>query len=558
LTPSSGGPAPRWAAGAVAAALLAALVAIAFSSARHNNFILYDDDRYIVANPAVRAGLTLSGLRWAFSSVEASNWHPLTWISHMLDVSLFGLDPGLHHLMGVALHAATAVLLLLAFRALTGALWPSLVAAALFALHPLRVESVAWAAERKDLLAGLFWVLALLAYAAYVRAPSPRRLVPVALAAAAALLSKPVAVTLPCALLLLDWWPLGRIRFDGRPGGSRALRGVLVEKLPLFALSALAALVTLMVQDRGGATGILAHLSAGARLSNAVVAYARYLGATFWPVGLSPFYPHPEAPWPPATTAAAALLLAAVGALAFGLRRRAPALAVGWLWFLGVLVPMLGLVQVGAQSMADRYTYLPSLGISLALVWGSLQVMRSGSLARVLIAPAALACLLLLLQTRQQVGSWRDTRTIFGRALEVDPGNWLAHLNYAAVLSLEGRPAEAAGHYRETLRARPRNAAAWSNLGVQLWRLGKPDEGLECLQRAVAIDAELLPARFNLGLLLAQKGRAAEALPHLRFVAGRRPGHAASQEALRSVLDAVARPGGGGGNPSAAGSAPSP
>jgi len=526
---------------AVAIVVLAVLVLIAFSPSFNNGFVLYDDDRYIVNNPAVRAGLTLAGLRWAFLTVEASNWHPLTWISHMLDISLFGLNPSLHHMMGLALHAATATFVLLMFRAMTGVLWPSVFACLFFALHPLRVESVAWAAERKDLLAGLFWVLALLAYLHYVRNPSPRRLVPVTLAAAAALLAKPVAVTLPCALLVLDWWPLGRIRLPVRPGDWGVLRGLVTEKLPLFLLSVLAAAVTLYVQGLGGATATLSHLSPWARLSNVVVSYARYLGMTFWPAGLSPFYPHPEAAWPLNTTAIATLLLVAISVLAFLLRRRAPAVGAGWVLFLGVLVPMIGLVQVGFQSMADRYTYLPSLGISMALVWGTLQITRSGSLIKALIFPSSLVCLLLLVQTRHQTGYWRDTRTIFGRALELDAGNWLAHMNYAAALDLQGRFEEAARHYREMLRSRPLNAWAWSNLGVQLWKQGRTDEGMGCLQKALVTDPELLPARLNLGLLLLQKGRPADALPHLLEVTRRRPFHAVAHNALGSVLLALGR-----------------
>lgn len=521
--------------------MLAALVFVAFSPSINNSFVLYDDDRYIVDNPFVRAGLTLEGLRWAFSTVEASNWHPITWISHMIDMSLFGLNPRLHHMMGLAIHIATGGVVLFALRAMTGALWPSVFATAFFALHPQRVESVAWAAERKDLLAGLFWALAMLAYVHYVRRPSPRRLVPVVFAAAVSLFAKPVAVTLPFALLVLDWWPLGRIRLPRRPGETGMLRGLLGEKAPLFLLSGLAAVVTLKVQGLGGATAALPHLSSEARLSNAVVAYVRYLGMTFWPSDLSPFYPHPEAAWPLASTAAATLLLVAISLFAFVLRRRAPAVGAGWIWFVGVLVPMIGLVQVGFQSMADRYTYLPSLGISMALVWGILRIARSGPVRSALILPSALACLLLLVQTRNQTGYWRDTHTIFGRALELDAGNWLAHMNYAAALDLQGRFEEAAWHYRETLRSRPQNAWAWSNLGVQLWKQGQADEAIDCFEKALAINPELLTAHFNLGLLLSKKERPAEALPHLLTVTRRRPSHLAAHIALGSVFVALGR-----------------
>ena len=498
----------------LAAAGLALLVIATFLPVVDNGFVSFDDDVYIVNNPHVRGGLTLDGIRWAFTSAYASNWHPLTWLSHMLDVSLFGLHPQGHHLVGLLLHTATALLALAVLHAMTGALWPSALAAALFAVHPLRVESVAWAAERKDLLSGFFVLLALSAYLRYVRRPAPLRLILVVVAMSVGLLAKPMAVTLPFALLVLDWWPLGRLRISPGAGAGSSLRVLLLEKSPLFLLSALSAAVTLTVQSLGGATGALSHLSWGVRLSNAMVSYTRYLGMTFWPVRLSVFYPHPEDYWPFAMTLAAVAVLAALSLAAVLARRRAPALAAGWLWFLGTLVPVIGLVQTGGQAMADRYTYLPSLGIVVALVWGTRQLAPSRTAARAFAVLALLVCLCLMLLSRRQVAFWRDSRALFGHALVIDGGNWLAHLNYGASLSDEGRFAEAVPHYRAALRLQPSNPKVLSNLGVASSMLGRHDDAVDLLRRALENDPQNPERHYNLGIAWYEAGNPEEAGRH--------------------------------------------
>lgn len=521
---------------------LALLVFAAFSPALRNGFVSHDDDTYIVGNPRVRAGLTIAGLRWAFTANHANNWHPLTWISLMLDVSIFGLNPGGHHLAGMLLHGATAILVFFVLRALSGALWPAAIAAALFALHPLRVESVAWAAERKDLLSGFFWMLTVGAYLRYVRRPAPRRLVPVTALLAAGLLAKPMAVTLPFALLILDWWPLERMRLGRDPGAGRSWGRLFREKLPLVLVSALMAAVTLRVQSLGGATAGLSFLSCGARLSNAAVAYARYLELTFWPVRLSVFYPHPEAPWPLTVSSTALAFLAAIALLAIRVRRRAPAIGAGYLWFLGTLVPVIGLVQVGYQAMADRYTYVPSIGVSVALVWGVRQFAQSRTVRRVLTAGAVAAVLLLTFQTRQQVRYWRDDRALFGRALELDGDNWLAHASYGVALGKEERFEEALAHYRQSLESRPLNVQALTNLGVALQRLGRPEEGTRTLRDALALAPDFAAARYNLGLALSDAGRREEALAHLLAAASLQPSNAKAFNALGVVLSSLGRP----------------
>jgi tetratricopeptide (TPR) repeat protein len=340
-----------------------ALVALALAALGHacwNGFVNFDDNDYVTGNRHVQAGLTAAGFVWAFTTTRAANWHPLTWLSLQLDASAFGpQSPWGFHLSNVLLHAASAVLLFLALRLMTGAVWRSALVAALFAVHPAHVESVAWVAERKDVLSGLFGMLTLLAYAWYVRRPGTGRYLAVLAAFALGLLAKPMLVTLPCVLLLLDYWPLGRMKG----------RFFLLEKLPLFALTAAACLVTMYAQGRGGAVNTLEQLPLGERLMNALAAYAGYLGELIWPARLAPFYPHPRGRLLLEQAGRAGLLLVVITGLVLWARRRRY-LVVGWLWFLGTLVPVIGLVQVGSQGMADRYTYIPSIGLFLAAVWG--------------------------------------------------------------------------------------------------------------------------------------------------------------------------------------------
>jgi tetratricopeptide (TPR) repeat protein len=438
----------------IVALALAALVAAAFAPAAQNGFVLLDDQTYIVANPHLRGGFTAEALRWAFGESYASNWSPLTWLSHLLDVRLFGLDPRPHHLESVLLHAANAVLLFLALRGLTGRLWASALAAALFGAHPLRVESVAWAAARKDLLAGLCWMLALGAWVRYARRPSAARYGAVLAALALGLMAKPTLVTLPFVLLLLDWWPLGRLR-PRRDGSSRSAR-LVAEKIPLFLLAAASAALTWRAQASWGAMDYLGDLSLAERCANALVSYVAYLGTAVWPAGLAVYYPHPGHALGAARPVAAALLLLALSALALAGARRRPWLAAGWLWYLGTLVPMIGLVQVGAQARADRYTYLPLIGVALAAAWSLADVAGRRPRLRTAAAVLALAALCALAAaSRAQTALWRDDRTLFGHAAAVTRGNWLAEMNLGAAFGAQGEHAAALEHFEAALRIRP-------------------------------------------------------------------------------------------------------
>ncbi len=410
----------------------------------------------MTGNPAVRDGLTWQGLRWAFANGGyACNFHPLAWLSHMLDVEFFQLDPAGHHLTSALLHALNAALCFAALRSLTGRTAPALLSAALFASHPLRVESVAWISERKDLLAGAFFFLVLLAWAHHLRSPSRARF---ALALfALGLLAKPMLVTLPCVLLLLDGWPLRRWQAFG---GERSLAALLREKAPFFLLALASCAVTFWVQSKGGCTQHLEHLGFTERATNAVISPARYFGNLAWPRDLAVFYPHPAIVDPERsrllTFLASALLIGSLSVLAWRLRARAGFLAVGWLWFLGMLVPVIGLVQVGGQAMADRYSYLPSVGIHLAFAFGLAALARSGGVLRVAAGLVALAVLFAPLPTTvRQISVWKDTRTLFEHALAVTGRNYVAHVEVGRVLGGAGEIDRAREHFEAAAAIHP-------------------------------------------------------------------------------------------------------
>ncbi|MBI4577372.1 MAG: tetratricopeptide repeat protein [Planctomycetes bacterium] len=512
------------------AALLLATLAV-WWPATSNGFVDYDDPAYVTANPRVQDGPTVDGLRWALTARTASNWHPLTWLSHMLDCRLHGLDPRGHHLSSVFCHALAAVLLYGALGRLTGGWWSSALAAALFALHPLRTESVAWVAERKDVLSGALGFACLLAWSRYLERPAPGRYVAPLALHALALAAKPMLVTLPCLLLLLDLWPARRL---GR-GPAR----LVLEKLPFLALSAASSWLTWQAQHAGNATVDLAAYPVGVRVSNAAVSCVAYLGQALWPAGLVVFYPHPEARIDPTRVALAAAGLALATALALAAARRRPWWTVGWLWYLGTLVPVIGLVQVGAQARADRYTYLPLVGLAWALAWEAAALARRGLAARAAVAAASLAALAALVPlTHAQVAVWRDTGTLFRHALAATEENWLAHNALGDHLRKEDRLDEAAGEFRAALVVWPLYAEAHNNLGGVLALQGRLDEAAAHLGEAVRIKPRYADAHSNLGVVLASLGRRDEAERHLREALTLDPDH----ERARTQLERLRGP----------------
>ncbi len=540
---------------ATAAVLVALVAAWVFFPVLGFDFVNYDDPAYVRDNPWVLRGLTAEGVTWAFGTTHASNWHPLTWLSHMADVELFGLYPGSHHGTSLALHVVSAVLLLLLVRAWTGSVGVATAVAALFAWHPAHVESVAWVSERKDVLCALLLWLTLGAYTAYARRPpasrGPVRLAVVALLFALALMAKPMAVTAPFLMLLLDVWPLGRLPLDVAPHlaphvaphAARA-RALLVEKLPLLALAALSSAVTVAAQRAGGAVSSLGVLSLPERLGNAAVALVAYLGMFFRPAGLAVFYPHRGAP-PPLVLVGSVLLLVTLTWGAWQTRRRFPFLLVGWLWFVGSLIPVLGLVQVGEQALADRYTYVPYVGLGLALAEGARQLVRLHAMAgRALVAAGGVFLVALVPAARQQVGTWRDSVALFRRALDVTRDNHVAERLLGVALLDADDAAGAEPHLREAVRLRPRSAAALNALGVALTRLARPGDAeaaVEVFRRAAAADPGDPDTRNNLGNALEARGYVEDALAEYREAIRLAPGSAAGHRNSGLTLAGLGR-----------------
>ena len=457
------------------------------------DFIAYDDPQYVTHNPQVRRGLTRAGFRWAFETGYFANWHPLTWLSHMADVSLFGLSPHGHHATNLVLHVANTLLLFLLFRGLTGNRWRSAVVAALFAVHPAHVESVAWIAERKDLLCAFFWFATTWAYGSWVRKRGTGRYLAVLLFFAAGLMSKPMIVSLPLVLLLLDYWPLGRFGSEGREQqfrsfAPRGLAGLIVEKMPLFFMAAASSAVTFLVQRTGGSVRSLETFPLWSRLGNAVVAYVRYVGMLVWPADLAIFYPHPGTSLPAATVFGAAILLVALSAAAISLRRSAPFFLVGWFWFLVTLVPVIGVVQVGDQALADRYTYVPFIGLFAAAAWGLPTLAsrrRHGSVALRAAAAAALAAL--SLAAAAQARAWRNSEALFLHALKVTKDNYLAYNDLGQSYNEAGRPTEAMPYLLEAARINPTNPDIRNNLGVSFFLLERFDEAARSFAEALRL-----------------------------------------------------------------------
>lgn len=506
------------------AVALAALVVFVFAPVRTFDFVSWDDPWYITRNANVAGGLTWQSAAWAFTAGAPSYWHPVTWLSHLADVEIYGLDPGGHHVTNVLLHAANTLLLFGLLRRLTGRTGRSAFVAALFAIHPLRVESVAWVSERKDVLSALFWMLTLRAYVWYVREPRARRYVVVLLLFVLGLMAKPMIVTLPIVLLLLDWWPLNRIG-NGASAGPGLSRGatsrsqwaewwpLVREKLPLLGAAAAAGVVTIAVQAAEGAVAGFDLLPPSARVAHALLGYVTYIRRMFWPAGLAAFYPYVWnlPPWWVLVSAAAGL--AVVTALVVRLRGSRPALAFGWFWYLLTLVPVAGLVQSGAQSSADRFTYIPLVGLFVMVAWGVPALVARWRPGRTMLPlVAVLVVLAFAAASRQQVYYWKDSFTLWSRALEVTAGNHRAHAGLAEALAGEGRLDEAVAHYREATRLLP-GVAEWHNdLGVVLTRQGLVAEAAAEYEKAVLLRPRFVEARNNLGAMLARQGRTSEAV----------------------------------------------
>ncbi len=517
---------------AAIAAALVALVVLVYAQVGTHAYLNLDDDVYVTRNPWVRDGLSWASVRWAFTTVHEAYWIPLTWLSLMLDCHLFGMHAGAHLLENVAFHCVDSVLLYVLLVTMTGATWRSAWVAALFALHPLHVESVAWVSQRKDVLSTFFWLLATLAYVRYARRPSAARYLLVALPFGLGLLAKPMLVTLPLTLLLLDYWPLDR--------RERGVAMLVVEKLPLLAMSAAASVVTLLTQGGAGAVPALATLALGDRIANALTNYALYLGKIVWPAPLAVFYP--LAPADPAFAAAGGVLLVVVSAVVAASAHREPYLVFGWLWFLVTLLPVVGLVQVGGQQIADRYTYLPSIGLLVIAAWGAHRLLgarRSGPAALVAAATATIAAATLL--TWRQVPYWQDSITLFTHAVAVTDQNFLAHNNLGEALAAAGRADEAATHYAEAARIHPGYAPARNNVGLVLAQQGRYADAEREFRAALARSPDSAITESNLATTRARLGDYDDAIAHYRRALELDPTNGVTHASLADTLAILGR-----------------
>ena len=515
---------------------------------RQCDFTLFDDPGYVFANRLVITGLNRANVVWAFTTFSASNWHPLTWLSHMLDCNLYGLNPAGHHLTNLFFHIGNALLLFLFLREATNQTWRSFLVAALFSLHPLHVESVAWISERKDVLSTFFWMLALVAYGGYARRSGVPRYFLVLFLFALGLMAKPMVVTLPFVLILMDYWPLKRFSFlkDGSqpgfaegdgPAASIPMSRLIWEKIPFVILSAASSMVTVFAQSEGRAVMTLENLHFGARVANALVSYVRYVLYMLWPKDLAVFYPHPGSSLDPRLVAASALLLVGMSVAVMHQASRRPYLIVGWLWYLGALVPVIGLVQVGNQALADRYTYVPLVGLFVAMVWGLSDLFARCRVRRIFTVSLVCAVFLaLIVATRSQLRYWENTKTLFEHTLGVTENNYLAHFLLAQVAKIEGNLDKAAFHNSKALEFNSVYVAKLHNRwGYYLAEQGLLEDAIAEFSEAIQICPDYANSHNNLGVALARKARFDEAIEHFTEALRISPNDPHIRESLRNV-----------------------
>jgi Flp pilus assembly protein TadD len=544
---------------------LTAALLMVFWQVNHCDFVNYDDTLYVTKNNYVQSGITTEGIRWAFTTGHATNWHPLTWISHMLDVQLFGLNPRWHHLTNLLFHIANTLLLFFVLHRMTKALWESAFVAALFALHPLHVESVAWVAERKDVLAAFFWILTMGAYCYYVEHQRLKRYLLVVLFFVLGLMAKPMLVTLPFVLLLLDYWPLHRLqqiktdqknstavnkpvhgeKQKRRPrkrltvgeevvavkaadsGYQWALiRPLLWEKIPLFALAALSSLVTYIVQQKGGQVASFEVMPLRARVANAFVSYVIYIGKTIWPNDLAAIYPQPGL-LPTWQVFGAAFLLIAVTVTVIWKARKIPYVAVGWLWYIGTLVPVIGIVQVGLQARADRYTYLPLIGLFIMAAWGISELSKNWRYRKeVLLASSTVILICLCIVTWTQVQYWQNGITLFEHALNVTDNNYLAYHNRGAIYANLGNYRQAIGDFDKAIEIRPKYTEAYYNRGISYWHLGNEMQAIGDFDKAIEINPKNAEIYYSRGNVYAALGNEMQAIGDFDKAIEINPNHA--------------------------------
>lgn len=512
--------------------LLAISVLGLYLQVTSHEFVSYDDNVYIYENAAVQSGLSWNSIVWAFTTGTQANWHPLTWLSIIVDYELFGLNAGMHHFMSALIHAINTILVFIVFRKLTGAFWPSAFVAAFFGLHPLHVESVAWASERKDVLSTAFWMLTTLAYVQYVKQPGMKRYLPVLALFTLGLLAKPMLVTLPFVFLLLDFWPFKRFEIGAKTPGEPELSGaglvsiddqkrgntlvkLIIEKVPLLVLSVISSVVTFMAQRSGGAVFPLEKMPVLIRVENAFVSYVSYIWKMIWPFDLAFFYPHPAFILSISTIIFSIVLIVSLTFVFLWFGRKRHYLAVGWLWYLGTLVPVIGIVQVGIQGLADRYTYIPLIGLSIILAWGAQDLVARWRYRTAILASAGGASLVFCMAlTWLQVATWRDNVTLFSHAVAVTDRNYVALTNLALAKEKLGKTDEAIFHYRKALQYAPAIAVIHNYLGIALAKNQDTLEAASHYAEAIRLKPEYHEAHYNLGIILEREGKTEDAISH--------------------------------------------
>ncbi len=527
---------------------LALVTFVAFEQVRHNDFVNLDDNVYVIGEPHISGGITVQSVFWAFTKPYAAFWHPLTSLSHMLDCELFGLNPQGHHITSLLLHIANTLLLFWVLKNMTGVIWPSAFVAAAFALHPLHVESVAWVSERKDVLSTLFWMLTMAAYLRYVKHPTTGKYLLTILFFTLGLMAKPIVITLPFVLLLLDYWPLGRLQTgqivdDSNRQAQKSANlysqrqvfyWLVFKKVPFFVLSAVASVVAFLVQK--GQKAVMLNLPLSFRIANGLVSYVSYIGKTVYPGRLACSYPLPSGglpTWQP-MVCFIVLIAVTVGVVYAAKWRRY--LVVGWLWYLGTLVPVIGLVQVGSHAMADRYTYLPLIGVFIMVAWGAAELSDRWRYGKIVLGVSAgIVLTAMLMCTRMQVRYWRNSTTLFEHALDVAGNNSLILCNLGYTLQYQGRLDEAISRYNQALEVNPNSFQTHYNLGNVLSSQGKLDEAVSHYREALRIEPNFVEAHNNLGNALGSQGKFDEALVQFREALRVRP-HWPSMDGMASVL----------------------
>jgi tetratricopeptide (TPR) repeat protein len=496
--------------------LLILTILVTYWQVKDFNFVGFDDELYITENSHTQSGLTIDGIVWAFTTFHAGNWHPLTWLSHMLDCELYGLNPMGHHWTNLLFHMTNTLLLFFMFQKMTGAIWKSAFVAALFALHPLHVESVAWVAERKDVLSTFFGMLTILAYIRYVKKRNFLRYSLIFIFLSLGLMAKPMLVTLPFVLLLLDFWPLERLKYYSHHQSSK-LFSLIYEKIPLFIPVAISSVLTIFAQKEAGALYSFESLSANTRIANAFVSYASYIVKTIWPQNLAIFYPHSFGMLSLWYVFLAAFAMAGISFFSIRLFKQRPYVAVGWFWYLVTLIPVIGLIQVGAQGMADRYTYIPLTGLFIMLAWGISDLLKKWHYRKTVLAVCAII-LLFTFSTRSyfQIRHWENSAAVFKNAIQTTKNNWLAYRELGLALMRDGELDDAVFYYKKALQIRPNYLTALDNLGMTLHRLGRFEEALFYYSKALKINRKDAGIHNNTANVLTALGKLEEAIKHYK------------------------------------------